>query len=64
MKFLSVQKDMGSAQTEILGTERRKRKGRGSKTGKEGYGAKREMRQLPKEWDFGSGICGWGRMFQ
>lgn len=55
---------MGSAQTEILGTERRKRKGRGSKTGKEGYGAKREMRQLPKEWDFGSGICGWGRMFQ
>lgn len=62
-KFLSVQKDMESAQTEILGMERRKRKGRGSKAETEGYGEKK-MRQLPKEWDFGSGIWGWGRMFQ
>lgn len=46
------------------GTEGRKRKESGSKAGEQGYGEKRKMRQLPKERESGSGVWGWGGMFQ
>lgn len=48
----------GKCHLENPGTERKKRKGRGSKAEEEGCGEKRKMRQLLKEWTLGS------RMFQ